>query len=336
MTYSNIVFDKNKTAIIKGFAIVFMIILHVFGGSGWYDVDIPMNQNSALLDFMGTFKICVGMFVFMVGYGYAFSKDKDFKYSFHHIKKLLTCFWVILFCFVVPGGGGYKAISSGQEFVENMFGISSTLCWVSWFIYFYIWAMIIMPFAGRLIDRKPVVWTGILIGVAYICLVTVHKFIPDFSSNDWTQALFDSLLNTPLMLLGYLFAREGYFEKIRIPQHWSIICGAVILAAIVLVARAYIHGKAATLLELIYAPAMIFSILVFFTECKCKWFEKVMSELGDKSVYMWFFHALFFTAATRPVFDRFILISDNLWIIALWTIILSYICSATIKQIVEY
>lgn len=111
MNHTNIIFDKSKTAIIKGFAIVFMIILHMFGSNS-YDVDLPMNHNESLISFMGVFKICVGIFVFMVGYGYAFSKDKDLKYSVRHVKKLLTTFWVILFCFVFPAGylfigGGY-------------------------------------------------------------------------------------------------------------------------------------------------------------------------------------------------------------------------------------
>lgn len=60
-----------------------------------------------------------------------------------------------------------------------------------------------------------------------------------------------------------------------------------------------------------------------------------MSELGDKSVYMWFVHALFFTAATRPVYHKFVMISDNLWIVAIWTILLSYIVSYVLKKIVE-
>lgn len=134
---NNIVFDRRKTAIIKGFAIVFMIILHVFGGADWYDVDLPMNQNERLMAFMKTFKICVGIFVFMVGYGYAFSKSKDFVYSVRHIKNLLRSFWIILFVFVCPA-----AVNTigGRELIYNMLGVSSTLCWVSWFVYFYIWA----------------------------------------------------------------------------------------------------------------------------------------------------------------------------------------------------
>lgn len=52
MNYTNITFDKSKTAIIKGFAIVFMIILHMFGSNS-YDVDLPMNHNESLISFMG-------------------------------------------------------------------------------------------------------------------------------------------------------------------------------------------------------------------------------------------------------------------------------------------
>lgn len=218
-----------------------------------------------------------------------------------------------------------------------MLGVSSTLCWVSWFVYFYIWAMIVMPFAGRLIDRKPLLWTAVLMAAGYVGMAAVHTFVPDFSANDWTQALFDCLLNTPLMLLGYLFARKGWYEKIQVPNHWSVAVGAIVLAALVLIARAYIHHEyISVLMELVYAPVMIGCILVVFTICKNKYLNKILSELGDKSVYMWFFHALFFTAATRPTYARFVLFSDNLWIIALWTIVLSYVCSAIIKKVVEW
>lgn len=216
-----------------------------------------------------------------------------------------------------------------------MLGISSTLCWVSWFVYFFIWAMIVMPFAGRLIDRKPIIWTIILMGVSYAGMLAVHQFV-DYSASDWTQALFDCLLNTPLMLLGYLFARKKWYEKIPVPSHWLTPVFAIACAAVVLIVKANVHGALALPIELIYSPVMILSILVLFTSVKLPICTKIFTELGDKSVYMWFFHALFFTAATRPIFAKFVLISDNLWIIALWTIVLSYICSAAIKKTINY
>lgn len=216
-----------------------------------------------------------------------------------------------------------------------MLGLSSTLCWVSWFVYFYIWAMIIMPFAGRLIDRKPIVWTPILMVIAYAFMVVVHKFVLPANTNDWTQALFDCLLNTPLMLLGYAFARLKVYEKVKVPATWTTVAISIVVAALVLIARAYTPGAISLITKLIYAPLMILCILAIFTAKPLKLASKVMSELGDKSVYMWFFHALFFTAATRPVYQHFVMISDNLWLIALWTIVLSYVCSYIIKKIVE-
>jgi len=112
---NQITFSRDKTAIIKGFAVVFMIVHHVFGGSGWYDTnyDLPMNHNEALMNFMPTFKICVGIFVFMVGYGYAFSKTKDFAYSVRHVKQLLSCFWLVLFVFAFPAA--YNSIGGGMN-----------------------------------------------------------------------------------------------------------------------------------------------------------------------------------------------------------------------------
>jgi UDP-N-acetylmuramyl pentapeptide phosphotransferase/UDP-N-acetylglucosamine-1-phosphate transferase len=97
-------FDKDKTSIIKGVGILFMIFLHVFGGSGWYDnrYDIPLNRNELLIHFMGSLQICVGIFVFMIGYGYSFAKSKDWKYSIKHIKRLLVVYWCILFCLALP------------------------------------------------------------------------------------------------------------------------------------------------------------------------------------------------------------------------------------------
>lgn len=107
-------FDKEKTGIIKGVAIIFMIVLHVFGGAGWYEdcYDLPMNHNEDLIHFMGSLQLCVGIFVFMIGYGYAFSQKKDFAYSVHHVKQLLQVFWTVLFLFALPAG--YSAIGGGN------------------------------------------------------------------------------------------------------------------------------------------------------------------------------------------------------------------------------
>jgi UDP-N-acetylglucosamine 2-epimerase (non-hydrolysing) len=59
-------FDREKTQIIKGIAILTMIIHHC----------IAIPTGSSLLDMFGAaMKICVSYFTFLVGFGYAFSKQ---------------------------------------------------------------------------------------------------------------------------------------------------------------------------------------------------------------------------------------------------------------------
>lgn len=81
-------FGKDKTLIIKGVAIIFMMLLHCYSNE-LYLKELDFSHD-LLVKIHDVFKICVGIFVFMVGYGYNFSKTKDFRYSLNHIKKLLT------------------------------------------------------------------------------------------------------------------------------------------------------------------------------------------------------------------------------------------------------
>lgn len=333
MQKDTINFNKEKTLIVKGFAIFFMILLHVFGGSGWYDKDLPMNHNENLISFMHSFQICVGIFVFLIGFGYSFSKNKDLHYSIKHIKNLLTVFWIILFAFAIPAG--YNAITGGGLILLNMFGLDQTLLWVSWFVYLYIWAMLIMPFCGRLLDLKPYLSLILLSLVSFVSQVVIWYFVRDFNSRIGWHSLFVCFSWTPTILLGYVFAKKNLFQKVRLPHHWSIpvICLVIIFVTIYL--KKVIPGIKILNFDIIYAPLIILCILTIFSQYNLSIMRKVFIELGDKSVYMWFIHALFFSASTRPFYHKFVMISDNLWIIALWTIILSYCISVPMKKVIE-
>lgn len=78
------------------------------------------------------------------------------------------------------------------------------------------------------------------------------------------------------------------------------------------------------------------SILIIFSMYNLHYVSCIMQLLGKYSVYMWFIHALFFTGATRDVFQPIILISDNLFIITFWTILITFVSSIVIYHIVEF
>lgn len=335
----SIQFGKDKTAIVKGFAIVFMIVLHCFCGSDWYDTELPMNQNEGLLDFMESLKICVGIFTFMVGYGYAFSKNKDISYSLHHIKALLIPYWIVLFGLTVPFCLDYI---ESKSLLLNVFGIMGNLSWVNWFIYFYIWSMVIMPFVGRLIDTKPYVFGALAIVCVFCGEVVIHQFVPAYKNNYYLQALFNCFMQTPTMILGYIFSRKQLFLKIPIIEIKGFTLKSLVVLAIVIIMLVilFVRSKVGAILgfnlDFFYAPAMIACILYLFNWLKMPVLSKVMTSLGNNSVYMWFLHGLFFTDVVRSFYQPFIMVSTNLWIISLWTIFLSYVCSVIIKKVVEY
>ena len=103
MNSINLQFTRDHTQVIKGVAILFMMILHVGGSGATYDVPMRTMADYPVLGFLHpSFKLCVGIFTFMIGYGYAFAKVKDWHYSIKHIWALLKVFWLILLVITVP------------------------------------------------------------------------------------------------------------------------------------------------------------------------------------------------------------------------------------------
>lgn len=288
-------FGKEKTAIIKGLAIIFMIILHCSIPGNW-DISFMEFGSENWVRFMGVFKLCVGIFTFMVGYGYAFSKNKDLKYGLIHIRKLLIPFWIILIIFTLPVC--YSQIGDGNMLFLNMIGVNSRLNWFSWFVAFYIFAMIVMPFVGRLIDQKPLFYSLVCIGAFFIGEVALHEFYP--------------------------LPRSKYMSLLA----FFLIVG-------ILITRSLKSAFLGFNLDFFYAPLFIFSVLIMTNQLSNRCVFKVLTVLGNTSVYMWFFHALFFTKVTRELYQPFVAVSDSFWIVTSWTILLTFVCSWCILFVVN-
>ena len=139
----------------------------------------------------------------------------------------------------------------------------------------------------------------------------------------------------PTVLLGYYFAKQQVFHKMRIPQHWSMALVGVLLIVLALVGYALCGAIAGFSLFIIYAPIAILGILFISHSCRATVIKKALTSLGNLSVYMWFFHALFFTDIVRSIYQPFILVSDDIFIVTIWTILLTYLCSWILKTFVE-
>lgn len=330
MNFVLLEFGKDKTAILKGIAIIMMIIHHCTCGPGWFDHSIPaMDERFFVVYINGATRFCVALYAFLVGFGFSFSKKRDLLYSLKHIWNLLLTYWIILFLFSVPFG--FKNIEGGfPEVVLNMFGISRSLSWVNWFVYFYIFQMITLPFLSRVIDKRPIPLTLFFIAI-FLGMNVVMKIF-QVESNLWTDALFACCIYSPIVLEGYLFGKMKWFSMIKLPVHWLL----TLLACLILICAPALRCLGLSVVsEWALVPLMITAVLYLFTAFRLPLCTKVLSSLGDVSVYMWFFHALFFTRSVRWFWQRFILISDSIIIITLWTILLTFVCSWALKFIVD-
>lgn len=188
-------FGRDKTQVIKGLAIIYMIIHH--------------TQEAT-----GTFVLCVGIFAFMVGYGYFFARQKTLTCGLRRAFKLLKKFWFVLFVFTLPIAmlGEYKW--STIDVLYNMFGISESLNWYSWFLKFYIFAMIVMPVFVKIVAWRPYVGTALSICAIYVGDFILHEFLP------WETPLlkfcYDAMLTMPLCCAGYLFAEQRIYQRITL------------------------------------------------------------------------------------------------------------------------
>ena len=194
--------------------------------------------------------------------------------------------------------------------------------------------MIVLPLIHHWLDKKPILATIGFTIAFYLMEVTIHA-LPIWESNKWLYSLFNNCMLFPTVLLGYYFAKQQVFQKMRIPQHWSMALVGVLLIVLALVGYAVCGAIVGFSLFIIYALIAVLGILVIVNSCKMPIISKVLTSLGNLSVYMWFFHALFFTDVVRAIYQPFILVSDNIFIVTTWTILLTYLCSWILKSIVE-
>ena len=321
-----ITFGKDKTTILKGIAIILMIALHSSSNPNLQEVSpiIP------------TFKICVGIFTFLVGFGYYFSKTKDFKYSYNHIKKLLIPFWTIFFLFIVPVVFTQLTNAGWNIFFLNLIGVNSTFHWYSWFVAFFIYAMIVMPFLSHFIEKKPIFGTAFFVLISFTLEVLLHELYPLYTENNWTQRIFDCLLMTPCMLFGYLAAQKHIYTSIKVPTSFFIrFLVASVLITIIFSLRYWKGDIFGFNMDAFYAPIFILSVLMLFQGKEKSFLSRILSQLGKTSVYMWFLHVIFYMDKTSNFYSPLLLFKNSYILSTIWIIILTFFVSWCLMKLTD-
>ena len=150
-------FSKENTLIIKGFAIILMLVHHLWAFKSIDDFNGIWNNYASLLIMVGkSGKICVGMFTFLSGYGlyYSCCNKNIICYVIDRLKKLLVSFWKyalpLLLILLMTG----QFVFSLSDFFHNIFMLKSNLNGAWWYLQFYAIMLLLFPYLYSFFQKE--------------------------------------------------------------------------------------------------------------------------------------------------------------------------------------
>lgn len=276
---NKIIFGKDKSAYIRGIAIILMVANHTMPG--------------VLMPF------AVPLFSFLAGYGYAFAREKTLRHGIQRIWHLLSSFWFVLFAICLPSAL-YCAPQKLHvaDIALCMFGLNPILNFFCWYVYFYIFAMLVMPPLSRTIDRYGI---RAILAVCLVCGIT-NVIIYSFEGYDKilpVNVAYRCLRYLPIVVTGYWISSNHFFERFSYRRKWWIGVAALAAMAGIYFLRYIPYART---FDLIWTALFAAACSVAFDIIRFRPVTAILSELGAKSMYIWFLHALFFTHVTRGIF----------------------------------
>ncbi len=306
---------REQSAIIKGFAILFMLIYHLDNIVGIQGLD-----NVFAVDLL-TASHPINYFLIVSGYGLycAFKNIRlSWSYLFKRTLKLYIAFWLVLLIFIL----GLGPILYPNHYPNNLnFIILNALGWrwdycrFTWFLLPYIFMSFSAKFVFQIIDR----WGNVVSLLCSMFLYIVASFLISryfdlwlsthylvYHIVLWAQTLFG-------LTIGAVLARITIAGK---KVTWSKLLGKnaliVLLIVISFILRGMVHSS---VLNPFHASLVVWLVLhLRFSGV----FQQVFVELGKKSMVMWFAQG-FIDDLVFP--EGIILLRWPVLIYVIWTIV---------------
>lgn len=340
--HTNIGFIKQHTQIAKGFAILLMVIHHLFG------VANNMPHSTTIMPQIGSFgKICVAMYAFMSGYGLFLSfKSKGTINPIKRSIKLYLRYWISLLIIIIfTAIFSFDKLKIGSiKLILNFLAVYLTLDPNVWFLLPYLVFIFALPLFCHLISKikKTSIQFVAELFLLFIIPIIISIFLDsiNFSNMSGLVSYFVGttlhliILLIPFFSIGYIFAKYNLFKYIDKLHINNIIMFIIFVLSIAFcyILRLYFNpyvSMGMTITDIFIAPIMVFATSNLITIINIKPLNYVFEKLGFLSCNIWFIHALFCQGALMwltfaPKYD---------WLIALFGIVLSTITAILIEFI---
>ena len=316
--------SKDTSMVIKGIAILLMIVHHMFTFPNWIIGGYEPNLLFAMYFNVPT-RICVGMFAFITGWAFCIQEKRRIKDIFRKILSFYIMYWIVfiillLFACVICG---YKP--DLIVLLPEILGLANDFMKFCWYVTFYAVALIVMFLIYKLLDRSLV--CAIVSGLVFpTVLFLVLEMVISFK-------ILADLVNDlkhyfPCIAVGYICNKYNIFGVIH--RYTYRINQSILFAvafALTFASRYYIRA-----FDFIYSPIIVYGIAnLCDSKYRCKMIltlQMVLKKLGMQATNIWFIHCAIFCNATRTYIQPYIYLSSNALINLLVAMFSLYVCSS--------
>lgn len=316
---------KETTQRIKGIAILVMIAHH------FLVYDFGAAFSDAWGELGRAFKICVGIYAVLSGYGYYFAKEKTLRHGLKKIWGLLQEYWISLFTIFIPCAimGGWKA--DFKSILINLFALGPNLNWNAWYVYFFIFCMLVMPYVYRVFRFPAIVNVVIALAIPYVAEAAIHVLVPDYQDRTLVNALFNCMLYFGTFLIGYLMAQYDVIRKVKAPWPLALLflMGSILLR--IVFSRINTFGFNT---DILFAPLFVVGAAKIIMGVPEK-FTTILDVPGKYSTGMWFVHAAFFATYTKDYFQPIMKTAKWPMLMYVWLVLLSLALAFVYRKILD-
>lgn len=344
-------FTKSDSLVIKGIAIVMMLIHHFWGFPEWIVIKEQIMPSPYISFIFQSLVFCVVIFSFISGYAYYFTKDKTYIKSLSRILKLLIIYGSVFILLMLIG---IIFVHHHYTWASlNPYNEEERTVVFDWYIRIYIIFMLFIPLYSRFGPRN-------LIAEALITCILIPALLffltlkISSQGNIFASDIANLSVWTPCFFMGFLFGKYNLFEKLevllfkRVPSSILRYVTAILVFPVMLLLN-YIFPQIVNrpysiplmpIANLIFAPLCIFSIVYISKNLHTVFIRRVFEELGRVSAFMWFLHGAFFNYE-KNLLQPLLYFPRNPVVVTIWGIlicygsafILNYLTSGLLKKI---
>lgn len=176
---------KSQSLELKGIAILFMFLLHLFNTYQYQNIYEPfiLINNTPLTFYISLYAdICVAMFLFISGYGVFYKYTKNTSNIIGYIKSLLPgikglminyCIILVIFCLILGPLFGYQTRYPGsiEKLLLNITAIDTSYSGAWWFLTTYLLLVFTSSLLFKFINNRNIF---LVLSLLAILLVTYN------------------------------------------------------------------------------------------------------------------------------------------------------------------